>query len=67
MFSCDPRSEFCLPQPAEVDVGTATSGDRAEFFSVTNQSDNTCGLKLESISPDRQRLDCRTRKHFQHF
>ena len=44
-----------FPQAADEDVGTATSGDRAEFFSVTNQSDNTSGLKLESISPDRQR------------
>ena len=38
-----------------MDVGTATSGDRAEFFSVRNHSDNTSGLKLESISLDRQR------------
>ena len=33
----------------------ATSGDRAEFFFVTNNCDNTSGLKSESISPDRQR------------
>ena len=32
-------------------------GDRAEFFSVTNQSDNTNCLKIESMSPDRQRPD----------
>ena len=44
-----------FPQAAEEDVGTATSGDRAEFFSVTSQSDNTSGLKLESVSLDRQR------------
>ena len=63
-----------FPQVAEEDVGTATSGDRAEFFSVTNQSDNTNGLKLESISPDRQHHFwptsnqlCRTRKRLQHF
>ena len=40
---------------AEEDVGTATSGDCAEFFNATNPSDNTGALKLESLRPDRQR------------
>ena len=31
---------------AEEDVDTATPGDRAESFRVTNQSDNTSGLKI---------------------
>ena len=45
-----------IPQAAEEDVGTATSGDRAEFLDATNLSDNTGALKLESISSHRQRL-----------
>ena len=32
-------------QAAEEVVGTASSGGRAEFFSVTKQSDNTGGLE----------------------
>ena len=44
-----------FPQAAEEDVGTATSGDRAEFFNATNPSDSTGALKLESLRPDRQR------------
>ena len=43
-----------FPQVAEEDVGTATSGDRAEFFSVTNQSDNTSGLKAASAQTDQR-------------
>ena len=38
-----------FPQAAEEDVGTASSEDRAEFFSVTSQSDNTGCSKSPTI------------------